>query len=286
MQSAKTVFQQKFTSPIRLSPMVTNIHVLIESLGDETLSFKQLAEILSRYPVITARLLALANSAWAAPTQPITTVENACVRLGMSVVKSMSIAFAVASSFNVVNCSSFNNAYFWTNNLLVSSGAALLAAQLPQERGDYSKTAQTAGTLHGLGLLWLAEHLPIETSQALEHIKTDATVSLNEALLAGTGIDYCQVGAWIAQEWQLPEILVLAMQYHQDSEYRDEAWELALLVGSALKMATALGGDGLPPPVDETLVSLGVTAEQQQLVFQALAEKYDYTRALVKELFL
>jgi HD-like signal output (HDOD) protein len=287
MEPAKTLFQQKLSVPVRLSPMVLNIQALMDALGNEALTFRQLAETLSQYPVIIARLLSLANSAWAAPPVPVTSAENACARLGASVVKSMSIAFAVASSFNVASCPAFDNERFWTNSILVSEGAYLLANKLPKERECCPKTTQTAGILHNLGLLWFAEHLPAETSQALRQMAEDSSLTLNEALMAWTGGDYCQVGAWIAKQWQLPEVLVVALQYHRDENYRDASWETALCVGSALKMVTALSlANTDNPPESETLTAIGIDQAQQMEIFQQLASKYEPTLTLAKELFL
>lgn len=287
MESAKTPLQKKLSTPIRLSPMVLNIAALIEALGDENLNFKQLATVLSQYPVIAARLMALANSAWATPTVPITTIENACARLGASVVKSMSIAIAVASTFNQANCPHFNNEDFWVTSILVSEGAYLLTNQLPKSLALCPKTAQTAGILHSLGLLWMVEHLPTETGQALKQVQQDSSVTLCQALSILAGGDYCEVGAWIGKLWQLPNVLVTAMQYHQDENYRDESWEIALMVGSALKMVALLPTLNDDPLAENPkLTEMGIDQEQQVNIFQHLVKKHEPAKALAKQLLI
>jgi HD-like signal output (HDOD) protein len=247
-----------------------------------------LADILSQYPVITARLLSLANSVWAAPVKPVTAIENACARLGLSVVKSISIAIAVSSTFNSSSCPNFDIAGFWTNSILVSEGAFLLASQLPtNKQTEMAKTAQTAGILHGLGLLWLAENLPTETSQALQMVTEDAAFTVNAALIDCTGTDYCEVGAWIGKQWKLPDVLVVAMQQHLDENYRDQHWEIAMLVGSAVKMLADLQSQGDDsPPVNHVLDQLGVDSAQQASIIKKLANKYEKTQILARELFV
>lgn len=283
MKQEMSPFQQKIVSQIRLSPFAVNIHLLMDALSNEGLNFRQLAAVLSQYPVIVARLLALANSAWVAPLIPITTIESACARLGMSVVKSVSVATAVSSSFNASSCPEFNVGVFWTNSILMSDGAFFLAAHLPKkQRDELAKTAQTAGILHGLGLLWLAENLPRETGKALQQVSADASLSLDEALIQCAGVGYCQAGAWIGQQWKLPDVLIIAMRHHLDASYREHAWELALLIGSALKMVSALP-DSMP--VNNALTDLGVTIEQQAIVFKQLSGRYEKTRTLANELF-
>lgn len=282
MESVRNPLKEKLITPIRLSPMTMNIHVLVDKLADESLDFRQLAGILSHYPVIAARLLALANSAWAAPPIPVTTLETACARLGISVVKSMTIALAVAASFNQANCPAFDNQYFWSNSLLVAEGAALLARHCSND----IDTIKTAGILHGIGLLWMVEHLPIETGRALQQVRQESAVPLTEALQHSAGGDYCQVGGWIARQWRIPEVLVGALEQHQNHSYRGEAWEIALLVGAALKMATALPLDAKQKcPENEALSALGINQDQQQTVFEQLAGRYEATKLLAREMF-
>jgi HD-like signal output (HDOD) protein len=287
MKHDVTPFQQKISGQIRLSPFAVNIHVLMEAVSNDELSFRQLAAVLSQYPVITARLLSLANSAWAASAVPITTIESACSRLGTAVVKSISIAIAVASSFNASRCPDFDAELFWTTSILVSEGAFLLASRLPQKpSADFAQTAQTAGILHGLGLLWLAENLPIETGLALQMLNTDTSLTLNAALLVCTGTDYCQAGAWLATQWKLPDVLIVAMQQHLDFSYRGQAWETALLIGSALQMVAALPVESENvPPENDALASLGLDYDRQVIIFNKLASKYEKTRTLAAELF-
>lgn len=287
MESVKSPLKEKLGTPIRLSSMVTNIHVLVNDLADESLDFRQLAAVLGHYPVIAARILALANSAWAAPVMPVTTLENACARLGVTVVKSMTIAIAVASSFNQANCPAFDSQQFWLNSLLVAEGAFLLAQQLPNAYACCADTTKTAGILHGIGLLWMVEHLPMETGRALQQVVQDLSIPLNHALQDWTGGDYCWVGAWIAKQWHIPDVLVAVLRHHQDDSYRGDAWEMSLIVGTALKMAMALPlVADTSSPTNEALLALGIGQDKQHAIFEQLAYKYEKTKLLAREIFV
>ena len=86
----------------------------------------------------TGKLISLANSVWSAPTDEVSSLENACARLGFGVVRSTSIAIAVAAPFNPSTCPAFDLEYYWCSVLLtadvasrlvsVSSGASLPTA--------------------------------------------------------------------------------------------------------------------------------------------------------------
>jgi len=278
----------KGRNSIKLPSLSDNIHVLMNALADDNIGSRQLAAIIRNYPEIAVRLLFLANSAWSAPISPITTIENACSRLGISVVKSVSIALAVSSHFNSNRCPDFDKVRFWTDSMLVADGASLLAARIQKDnrRLELQKTAQTAGVLHNLGLLWLAENLPKETGNALRMVLEESSLTVSEALFRCAGTDYCSVGGWIGQQWKIPEILTTAMQHHLEGNYREQCWEMVLLVGSAAKMVAALQKNGEVAPINSRLhEELGLDYAGQREIFQKLLNKLDNTRELARTLF-
>lgn len=282
-------FLKKFNGPIRIAPLAINIHILMQALADDDIDQGQLAAVLHHYPVITARLIALANSAWACPATPITNIETACIRLGTLVVKGISIAIAVASSFNAARCPVFDSVRFWTTSILVAEGARLLAAKLPGKEKyslDFEYTAQTAGILHNLGLLWLADNLATETAEALQLTAADPLLTVKQALVQRTGIDYCLVGTWIATQWQIPDELIAVIQHHRDNQYQEHTPALVVLVGAAARMMSLIFQEAGEMGHNQDLHNLGIDVDWQLHVFKQLINKFDSTRELSKTLFL
>jgi HD-like signal output (HDOD) protein len=279
---------EKNKEAIKLPPLPKNIHVLMKALADDDISYIKLAEVILNYPEITARLLFLANSAWSAPVTPITNIEHACSRLGTTVVRSVSIAISLSSHFNPTRCPEFDAVRFWTVSMLVAEGASLLAAKVQKDSKhfDLQKTVQTAGVLHNIGLLWLAENLPKETGNALNMVLSEPTLTVSETLIERIGVDYCMVGGWIGRQWNIPEILTTAIRYHLDGDYREEFWEMALLIGSAAGMVSTVHKKSDVVPINSRLdKELGVDPTGQRQVFQMLFNKIDKTRELANLLF-
>lgn len=232
-----------------------NIHHLFKALSNEQLNHRQLAEIIQYYPSITARLMALANSAWIAPSKPVTHLASACSRLGLATVRSTSIALSVASPFDSLRCPAFDVKQFWSTSILVAEGADLLAGRVSthQISIECRQAVRTAGLLHNLGLLWLAHTQPQSFGEALTLSSNNPFISLQQALQQCLGTNYCEAGGWLAHEWNLPEILTLSMRYHLDEHYQETGWEVVALVGFAVKMAGQLreGSSQLPPKMWE-----------------------------------
>lgn len=285
MELDKTPFRKKIQGPVRLPALNEDIKSLMNSLADEDINCPELAKIINVYPEISARLISLANSVWSAPAKPIIDIESSCIRLGLSVIKSVSIAIAVSSFFDSGRCPGFDVARFWTRSMLVAEGANLLAAGLPKEirYAELKKAGQTAGLLHNLGLLWLADNLPKETDQAIGIRISDPSSTLNQALKQCTGADYCEVNSWIAEQWKLPGILTIAMQHHLDSSYQGEAWEITLLVNAAIKLVSA---DLEDVPDIPALMKLGIDQAQQMKVYRQLVSKREKMREMAKSLFV
>lgn len=280
--------QRNLNQSIRLAPLKMNIHLLLQSLADDDLDPDEIAAILHHYPMICARLLGLANSAWVSSATPITNIEAACIRLGTKLIKSVSIAIAVSSVFNASKCPSFDPVKFWTTSMLVAEGAGLLSLKLSNQTDyprDVKSTVQAAGILHNLGLLWLAENQPAEMEAALQLCMTDKLVRVNQALDEFIGMDYCQVGAWIGKEWRLPDELISIITHHRDDQYQAEFAVQVLLVGAAARMLSMLFHE-TPDLADYTsLHAFGIDYAAQLEVFAQLTAKFANTQELAKNVF-
>lgn len=288
METKQPNFKHKFSRQPKLPTLPIGIEHLLKVLADDNLTYPQLAEVIINHPNIVARLIALANSAWAASVVPITNLETACARLGLTVVRSTSIALAIASPFNPARCPGFSVERFWTSGILVSEGARLLVAKvkgglLPD---DDKGAAQTAGILHHFGLLWFADQMPEETSKALISGANDPEISISQTLRNQTYVDYTVVGGWIAREWGLPELLATPIEHHLDIEYKQQLWEMVLLVGSAARIAAALQRGDDEVPDNYRLESLGISQAIQETVYQQLSKKYEGCREMARALFL
>ena len=187
---------------------------LMQAMMDNSLNFHQVSSIIENFPSIAARLISLANSVWSSPVTPITSLDTACARLGFDVVRSTSIALAVASPFDPFRCPSFDAIRFWNHSLLVADTSTWLSQLLQTNINNLDpQTARTAGLVHDLGLLWLVDQLPEEADQAIHIIQNNSTVSLDDALLDIIGIDHFEVGKILGEAWKLPEPLIMAMSH-------------------------------------------------------------------------
>jgi len=251
---------------------------LLEALADDEIELGRLAGVIETFPGIAAKLVAVANSAWAAPRVPIVGVREACVRLGLQVVRSIAIALAVATPFDPGRCPGFDPERFWSSALLCAEAADALASFVD----GHSDGLRTAGLIHHLGLLWLADQRGVETAEAIEARDAGAVPSLEQALSERLGLGYCTVGACLGRAWGLPAPLTTAMAEHRRPDYRGPYWRMAAAVGLAAALAARiLAGAGETPSSS----ALAVPDERLGALVERLEARREAMRAMAQALF-
>lgn len=259
---------------------ITGVSLLLRQLADDDIGLRELVAAIERFPSITARLLTVANSAWSAPSAPITTLPLACRHLGLRVIQSISISLVVSAPFNVVRCPAFDPVRFWYGSLLVAEVAERLATECRNGTDVEPQALRTAGLLHNLGLLWLADKLPDDVTRALQLAESDHALGVNQALRLLIGTDSCEVGGLLLRKWQLPEVLAIAVEHHRDAAYTGGRSQWAALLGGAADMASALRHQRECPATLPDLDRVGIVLDTREEAFAAMRGRSDEIRAL------
>ena len=279
------------SSSLRVTPpdeptvpvLLPGLPYLLAALGDEDVDLDVLATAIRCFPTIAGRLVALANSAWVSPKRPVISLLDACAVLGLRMVRCVSFALAVGRPFDPSRCPGFDVERYWCTALLTAEGAALLSQHLGDE--CHPDTAHTAGLLHNLGLMWLADSQPTQTATALQVAAADEGFDVAQALYAATGSDYCVAGGRLSEAWQLPDTLTTAIRYHRSPEYRGPHWPLATSCGVAAQMSARIwhGMDWVPETIPHFVVAIPPAVLQS--TFLQLESKRDSIRHLSQTLF-
>jgi len=180
---------------------------LLKALNQGDIHFIQLAKEIEKFPNIAIKIVAVANSAWFAPIYPISSLLEACSRLGLNTVRNISFALSIANTFDSSRCPEFDARLFWRTALLNAEAASLTA----EYNNIDVQNARTAGLFYNLGLLWLADNKPDETGLAIKTATENASKSLSECLHDELFTDHHITGGMLAQLMGLPQILVNAI---------------------------------------------------------------------------
>ncbi len=271
-------------STLRLPALPAGAPFLLKTLTNEAIDFVELASVVEKFPGIAGKLISLVNSAWSAPVSEVTSLEETCSRLGLGVVRSTSIALAIAAPFNPTKCPSFDLEFYWCSVLLTADAASRLVSVSSSKHEFEPATARAAGLLHNLGLLWLADQLPAQADQALILAENDEVESLQQALSQVLGFDQAQAGGHLGSSWALPEPLISAMAYFPEADYQGSQCELVTTVGLAVRLVSAVLKEEPCPGQDTRLSRLGITEENLSNIFEQLKGQLVKTRDIAKVL--
>jgi len=202
------LLREEMAQDYSLPVLPPDIMSLLKILNDDDAGYTELARELENFPSIVVKIVATANSAWASPVHPITTLRDSCARIGVQAVRSISIALSIAEVFDPARCPSFDSKHFWTSALLTAESAHLCAKDKPDVCAD---TARLAGLLHNMGLLWLATQKPLETDSVISLRQNNEIDSISAGLTEKLGINLYTAGSYLATYIDLPEVIAAAI---------------------------------------------------------------------------
>ena len=198
---------------------------------DVNCSLSDFACLIEKDVKLTTSILTLSNSVLYSPTQPVSSVHQAIVRLGLQQVRNLIMS---ACAKGLVQSVSLKQE--WIRDLLWSHSFTTATACMYMNRafalGFYGEEF-TAGLLHDFGRTALAVVAEDDFRDAdpLDFIEADGFLERERQVF---GTDHCEFGAWLAEEMKLPEQLVEAIRWHHDPKNElVENKKLVLLVAAA-----------------------------------------------------
>ncbi len=178
---------------------------LMRSFSDEQVSFAHVAAQISADPVLSAKLLRLANSAYFHFSRTIGSVDDALRMLGFVMVRNLVLGNGMAAAFR--KTPGVDLPAFWQYNLYVACAARWLAAEA-QAQPD---AVFTVGLMHGIGQLHLHAAAP-EAMAPLDRRMPVLEAARAELERRELGFHHGDVAAELARLWRFPEAMVLALR--------------------------------------------------------------------------
>ncbi|MCU7842875.1 MAG: HDOD domain-containing protein [Candidatus Thiodiazotropha sp. (ex Monitilora ramsayi)] len=182
---------------------------IIHACNKENSDAHQLGRLLERDPVLTIEILRIANSAYFGFSGKITTVSRAVAVIGQRTLRHIVLCVAMRDALKPGQLPALSVETFWTNALR----RAVCARALATETGLDVDTSFTVGLLQDFGLLVLFYLNPHRIAEwpGLAELAPDDRYAMERQLFDTT---HDQVGQQLAESWNLPQELSLAMGFH------------------------------------------------------------------------
>lgn len=247
-----------------LPPHAANSDRLLGVLMDPDKDFSEVSAAIESHVVIVGKLISSANSAWSNPIRPITALNEACSRLGLGVVRTLSIALAVGRSFVVANCPAFDPKHYWMSSIITADIASKLAPKIGVDSG----TARAAGLLHNIGLLWLADRAPRETDTALRAARDNGEIGIDAHLQQQCGIGYRNAGLLLMSRWAMPDPLLICFDSSKAADSAPASRQMFELIDVSAGMTASVLSEPRDPDNEHHLTGVDSKKLSDEIQYQ------------------
>lgn len=252
-----------------LQPLPGTVLKLVTVVNDPASTVNDIVEIIKYDQAITGEILRICNSAYFGLSRQIRSLNEAIRYLGM--IKVLQLVMAVHTNALLSKRQAgyeLAPGALWRHSVAVAMAASAFAERLAIEK--HASTAFTAGLLHDVGKVVLSEHVAAEFNQIVTLVSNES-ISFIEAEQTVLGITHCEVGAKVAQIWQLPDTIRRSIEHHHfpnQGEQQDPVLDAVYLANCVcLMMGIGLGADGLAYRADQKVVErYGLTESDLEFI--------------------
>lgn len=253
----------------RLEPLLVNMDASID----------EVTELLRRDPALTARIIRIANSVAYNRGEPLSSIEEALMRIGFAEVYRVT-GFAVLAqvSNQQIPLYDINGAQFRENSLLT----ALIMESMAKAVGLDARAAYTAGLLRSTGKIALDRAQ--RANGRYQEIEPYSRGPIVDWEVATFGCTNCEAAALVLEAWRFPSMLVSAVRDHYFCTEQETALTplLNLAAGAAERCGHGMPGEYLYwEPTLEKCNAAGVDATMLDDAMREALEAFGPVRAAV-----
>ena len=196
-----------------------------ESLGDVSISPKEVAAFIAKDPPVAAKVLSVANSPAYGFASQVGTIELAVALLGLRETYAAVLSAAVLNLFEVNK--RFDYGSFWEESMNTAAAARIIAQACAKgtEGGAF-----TAGLLHDIGRIALLETVPDLYVNVPSDLYGDELVDAEQKIV---GLSHTEAGFELAMHWNLPKSIASPIRYHHQPARAKECRRESAIVALA-----------------------------------------------------
>ncbi|HUR28184.1 MAG TPA: HDOD domain-containing protein [Planctomycetota bacterium] len=209
-QEAQKRLSDKVSLPT-LPEIVTRITAMVE---DPNVRIRDIGAVVAQDPAITATVLRIANSAYYGLAKAAISPEEAAAVIGGRSLRNIALQASIIGKFEHLSRKfDFDLHELWVHAVFTAQLCQELARRLPHAPELGPEEFYTCGLLHDVGKAVLLDSLREEYAAVYRAAKEsgEAIHLAEERMLSFTHVE---VGALVAQRWQLPEPVCHAIRHH------------------------------------------------------------------------
>lgn len=185
---------------------------LLKLRDNESTGLGEASDAISLDPALAARILKIVNSAFYSLRHDVSTITHAVTLLGADRLYSVALSFSLFDGLRTFGSRDFDHAAYWRRSVLAATAGRCLCPWAGESRQE---EVFLAALLQDIGMLILNEAFPEGYAELLRQAEGDHHRLLAlERKYAST--DHAEMGVWVQEMWQLPELFQVAIRGSHD----------------------------------------------------------------------
>ena len=213
---------------------------LVEATTGSDTTGNEVVTLIEKDVALSAKLLQVINSPFYGFSRGITTINEAVSLMGFKQVANIALGLAAMSSLPRFESPGFDYDAFWERALASAVAAVMVTSRV---RPEASHCIFTIALLQNVGSYLLVRQLPILHGYA-QAVADEDQIHLATAERKAFGTDHAEVGARLAEHWNLPPNMVVPIRYHHylylDEELASDVRDLNLSISVHLLNVSSL----------------------------------------------
>ncbi|MGA1867416.1 MAG: HDOD domain-containing protein [bacterium] len=239
-----TVINEIITKIDKIPVLSRSASLLLNVISKEDHTIVDVKNIVENDSVLSAKVLALINSAAYFLTTPTTSIERAVSYLGDNVILNIALESCGASKFldRPLEGYECEGELFWNHNIKTAIAAKYISHFAIKETDP--SLAYTCGILHDIGKSIISTYLVNQTAEIIKLLDNQSINDYIEAERKILGTDHCEVGYRIGTHWHLPKVFLEVNRWHHNPKDCPEDYVSICYIIHLADIMAMLGGCG------------------------------------------
>jgi HD-like signal output (HDOD) protein len=240
------------------TPTIPMLYQKLCSLIEQDVDMKTIINIIEEDPVIVAKILHIANSAFYGVRTG--SINQAILYLGLINIKNIVLSTSVFSSL-LMNSGLPNRDLLWKHSCMCNKMVSLFYEKLLGK--SLPDTHMSAGLLHDIGKIALYNNFGEKYRNVIKIMDKHEGITIIEAEKEVISISHQEIGGYLLNWWDLPQpVIETSLFHHQPLDERVMNKELVCIVHIADYYSwEILGNDGFATLNIDTFEFLGISKE-------------------------
>ncbi len=225
---------------------------------DPSADATKLAQIVRRDPSLAAQVVSWASSPYYGYQGKIDSVETAIARvLGFELVMNLALGISIGKSLKVPMEGPLGVKEFWKQAIYSASLAEKLCRAMPIKQRPERGLIYLSGLLHNFGHLLLGHIFPPQFGLVNTTIMANPHIPVEDIEFYILGVTHQEIGAWLMQNWHMPDELIVAVHRHHQEEFWSKHAVYSNLVLVANRLLKRINiGDSVETRIPESTLEL------------------------------